>query len=126
MGTARVRKRHHIKKHSVSRAQRGHITSSTPQHEAREGSKMMAQRHGHIGNTTQCKAGQTMNEMDLLNSGKGVGVLLYLLNVMVDLWFEVTGQDLYCRFISQPSVGCDAMHDDFYIQQTFKSSDKYF
>lgn len=39
MGTARVRKRHHIKKkkrkkHSVSKTD--HITSSTPQHEARE------------------------------------------------------------------------------------------
>lgn len=35
MGTARVRKRHHIKKkHSVSKTD--HITSSTPQHETRE------------------------------------------------------------------------------------------
>lgn len=68
MGTARVR-RHDIKKHGVRRTRRGHITSSTPQHEARKASEMMTQRHGHTGNTTQRKAGQTMNEMDLSAQG---------------------------------------------------------
>lgn len=34
---------------------------------------MMAQRHGHIGDTTQRKAGQTMNENGSFNSGNGVG-----------------------------------------------------
>lgn len=34
---------------------------------------MMAQRHGHVGNTTQRKAGQTMNEMELSTQGMVLG-----------------------------------------------------
>lgn len=75
MGTARVRKRHHIKKRKEkSTALVRLITSLQAHHNTRRGRlQTMAQRHGHTGNTTQRTAGQTMDEMDLSTQGNGVG-----------------------------------------------------
>lgn len=88
---------------------------------------MMAQRHGHIRNTTQRKAGQTMNEMDRSALGKVLGRfdcwLIDLLHVVVDL---VWGNRMTLLTVLCITNLCKEMHNEFEIQETLNPSNKEF
>lgn len=94
MGTASVKWTPHKKKeqHSVSKTY--HITSSTPQHKAREAPNDGAETRSHHTEdqrrekTTQRTASQTMDEMAL--STPGMVFESYETIVRIS-WLEVTG-----------------------------------